>query len=235
MCVLSIHNELPPINSRPEDAAAVAQGLALGEEATSATLRAVADCLVTLASMCDTCGCIMTAFKDFAGGASNGATMATTASDLQATLKSSLANLDSTVERANLAVQKYRALQEYAETARAAGRGAEFEAALLENGGEGFDTLVNRRVQAVRGLKIRVQTLKQLESYGSQLLATFDLPTYFLVFYQPIRDMAIAANDLYSEVLRGALINNRALNQVGRFAGEDVPLSAWVPETAGAR
>src|SRR5262245_49463110 len=68
MGVLSLHNECPPTNYGADDAGEVCRGLVIGEEGTSSMLKALSDCLITLATMDDTVGYTVSAWESYMGG-----------------------------------------------------------------------------------------------------------------------------------------------------------------------
>ncbi|HEY7912342.1 MAG TPA: hypothetical protein VIG62_10570 [Blastocatellia bacterium] len=225
MGVLSLHNECPPVGVG-SDARAISQGLIIGEEATSSMLKAMADCLNALAAMDDTVGNLMGIFGNapaeasappqaFAGGSFGGP-------DPLESFSRSFEALGQTVERVNIAVQKYGELKSYARSALEAGRGQGFQATLKENAGADFNTLVNRRIELLRKLKVRVMVLQRLQPVGLDSLANFNFPDFFLLFMQPIRDVSVAVNELYAETVRGALASHQTLFQACRLMGEDV-------------
>jgi hypothetical protein len=220
MGVLDLHNECPPMNYGLTEAQEVARGLGIGEVATAATLRALADCLLALASMDDTVNSIMTGWSAAMGGDRDG-DLAAKGREVQASYTRSFEALVSTVGRIDQAVQGYRELARYAEGAVEAGRGVDYEQALIAFGG-GFNTLVSNRIERLRTLKVRIKVLKQLQELGGQLLASNNYPDFFLLFMQPFRDMSMAANELYSEVVRGALISHKAMLNVCQLPGEDI-------------
>jgi hypothetical protein len=196
----------------------------IGEEATSATLRALSDCMLALALMDDTVGNIVSAWGEVVGAAGPGDIEAIEAKGkaIQSSYNSAFDAVSATVDRLNFAVQKYRELQEYGRRAIGAGRSEGFERALLQHGGEGFNTLVNNRIERLRTLKVRVKVLRQLQEYGQESIASNNFPEFFLMFMQPIRDMSLAINDLYGEVVRGALISHKAMFNVCQLPGEEI-------------
>jgi hypothetical protein len=235
MGVLSLHNEGPPVEFG-NDTRAICQGMVLGEEGTSALLKSLADCLNALAAMDDTVGTIVAiwgAGPQPTGEAppSGGNGVNQFATNLRQSYMRSFEALAPTTERINIALQKYRELNAYAHSAAEAGRGREFQAALVQTSGESFETLVNRRIELLRKLKVRVKVLQSLKEAGIQMIESFDFPEFFLTFMAPIRDVAIASNELYGEVLRGALASHQALFRVGRLQGEETTSQ---PIAAGA-
>ena len=225
MGVLSLHNEGPPVEFG-NDTRAICQGMVIGEEGTSALLKSLADCLNSLAAMDDTVGTIVAiwgAGPQPTGEAppkgANGANQFAT--NLRQAYLRSFESLAPTVDRINLALQKYRELNAYAHSATEAGRGKEFQAALVRTAGEDFETLVNRRIELLRKLKVRIKVLQRLQDAGIQMLESFDFPEFFLTFMAPVRDISIACDDLYGEVVRGALASHQALFRVGRLQGEE--------------
>jgi len=224
MGVLSLHNEGPPVEFG-NDTRAICQGMVLGEEGTSALLKSLADCLNALAAMDDTVGTIVAIWgagpQPTGEAPPNGAAINQFATNLRQSYLRSFEALAPTADRINVALQKYRELNAYAHSATEAGRGKEFQAALVQTAGESFETLVNRRIELLRKLKVRVKVLQTLQETGIQMIEAFDFPEFFLTFMAPIRDVAIASNELYGEVLRGALASHQALFRVGRLQGEE--------------
>jgi hypothetical protein len=237
MGVLSLHNEGPPVEFG-SDTKAICQGIVVGEEATSALLKALADCLNALAAMDDTVGNIVSVWA--AGPPPSGAPPQgadASALNVGRSYSRSFEALQPTVERINFALNKYRELTAYARSALEAGRGKEFQAALARNSGDDFESLVNRRIELLRKLKVRVMVLAQLKEHGIHLIESFNFPEFFLMFMQPIRDVAVTADQLYSEVVRGALASHATLFQVCRLQGEEAetqPAAAAGAQSAAA-
>src|SRR5215212_884764 len=217
MGVLSLHNECPPSDYGSDDAAAICQGLVVGEDATSAMLKALADCLNALAAMDDTVGNIVAAWT--AAPRPDGDDMAERTTAVQASYERSFDALTQTNDRIDIAVRKYRELEDYADRATEAGRGRDFQAALVQAAGDDFDTLVNRRIERLRNLRVRVSLLQQLQELGIQTIGNYDFSTFFMLFMEPLRDLAIAVNALYDEVVRGALASKQALFRVAQLPG----------------
>jgi hypothetical protein len=218
MGVLSLHNECPPLDYGSDDAKAICHGLILGEEGTSATLKALADCLNALAAIDDTVGNVVAAWSAALSGA-DGNDMAARMEAVQASYTRSFEALAPTIDRIDFAGRKYRELEDYAISAADAGRGEDFQAALIKTAGDDFETLVDRRIERLRNLRIRVNLLHQLQGLGIQTLGNNDFPTFFMLFMEPLRDLAIAVDMLYSEVVRGALASKQALFRVARLPG----------------
>lgn len=223
MCFFSLHNEGPPINYPPSEAAKVSQGLVTGELATSAMLRAMGDCFQAMAYMVDTGGASVATWGEVIGGTADRATLAAQAAELRASYTSIFDSLQQTVDRITFSVQKYRELQEYARGALAEGRGEDFEQALVRLGVGGFDAMVQRRIELLRKLKTRVQLLRQLQPTGAELLAANDYAAFFQWFMQPMRDVSIAVHELYDEGIRGARASHQAMNQTCQMVGEELP------------
>jgi len=234
MGVLSLHNEGPPVEFG-NDTRAICQGMVIGEEGTSALLKSLADCLNALAAMDDTVGTIVAIWgagpQPTGEAPPNGHAINQFALNLRQSYLRSFEALAPTTDRINLALEKYRELNAYAHSATEAGRGKEFQAALVQTSGESFETLVNRRIELLRKLKVRIKVLQRLQEAGIQMIESFDFPEFFLTFMAPIRDVAIASNELYGEVLRGALASHQALFRVGRLQGEETTTQ---PIDAGA-
>jgi len=220
MGVLSLHNECPPTGMNG-DTASICSGLVIGEEATSALLRSVADCITALGAMDDTVGSIVAAWGSAANG-KIGASVGESADDGRKSYARCFAALSGTINQIDSAVGKYFELKDFADSARAAGRGLKFQAALAETANTSFEMLVESRIELLRKVKVRVKVLQQLEDYGAQALAANDFPEFFLVFMQPLRDLAITVKDLYSEVVRGALASHAALFRACSLLGEGI-------------
>ncbi|HKG20514.1 MAG TPA: hypothetical protein VKC34_01330 [Blastocatellia bacterium] len=217
------------------DTRAICQGMVIGEEGTSALLKSVADCLNALAAMDDTVGTIVAiwgAGPQPTGEAppSGGGGINQFATNLRQSYLRSFECLAPTVERINFSLQKYRELNAYAHSATEAGRGKEFQAALVQTAGQDFETLVNRRIELLRKLKVRIKVLQRLQDAGIQMIESFDFPEFFLTFMAPIRDVAIASNELYGEVLRGAMASHQALFRVGRLQGEEPEVQSSIAD-----
>jgi hypothetical protein len=228
MCFFSLHNECPPVNYATAEAMKVTDGLVAGEEATSSMLRAMGDCLQAMAYMVDTGGGAVATFGEMVSGAgpADPAALETRAKELRASYDRCFDVLAETVERITFSVQKYRELGEYARGALEEGRGVNFEQALVRLGNGGFDAMVQRRIEFLRRLKVRVQLLRRLQPAGAELLATNQFADFFLWFMQPIRDVNVAVHELYGEALRGALESHTAVLQTCRLVGEELPLDA---------
>jgi len=226
MGVLSLHNECPPLDYGAGDAQAVCHGLMVGEEGTSATLKAIADCINALAAMDDTVGAVVGAWRASMsnGSGHNGGNPA--AFDVRGSYLRSFETLAPTAERIDNAVKSYRELADYARSAVDAGRGAEFQASLQQTAGDDFEALINRRVELLRKLKVRVLVLHQLRDFGLNALETFQFPDFFMLLMQPLRDVSVATDALFSEVVRGALASHQSLFRVCRLAGWDAATPA---------
>jgi hypothetical protein len=225
MCFFSLHNECPPVNYATADAMKVTDGLVAGERATADTLRAIADCVGAMACIVDAGGGTVAGFGELIGssGPPDLEALAAQGAQVRSSFDECFETLEDTEDRITSAVQRYRELQEYAAGALAEGRGARFEQSLVEQGTGGFDSLVERRVEHLRELKVRVQVLKNLQSAGEEILAKNDYAGFFVWFMQPIRDLSVAVHELYSESLRGALASHRAVYQTCRMVGEELP------------
>jgi len=126
-----------------------------------------------------------------------------------------------TTSRINVAIIKYRSWLAYAQQARHDGRGKDFTSALERESGSDFNTLVTRRIELLRKLGVRIKILREFKESGFRMLCAYDYPSFFTLFMAPVRDVAIAVNDLYSEVVRGALASHQAFFQVCRLMGEE--------------
>lgn len=224
MGVLSLHNECPPMNFALDEAQEISRGLVIGEQATSATLRALSDCLQALACMDDTVGSIVTAWSEIttASGEIDYEKAARKAEEVRAHYGTAFEALDQTVDRIGVAVQKYREHQQYGQSALDAGRGHGYRETYQAMGEDGFIPMLGKRIELLRKLKVRVKVLRHMQDLGLQLLQENDYSEFFLVFMQPIRDISIATESLYSEVVRGALISHAAMFQSCHLAGEEL-------------
>jgi hypothetical protein len=225
MCFFSLHNENPPVNYATAEAMKVTDGLVAGERATADTLRAIADCVGAMASMVDAGGGTVAGFGELIGssGPPDPAVLAAKAAEVRSSYDAAFTALEDTEDRISSAVQRYRELQEYAAGALAEGRGEDFERALVRLGTDGFDAMVERRIEHLREVKVRVQVLKGLQRTGGEILAKNDYASFFVWFMQPIRDLSIAVHQLYGEALSGALASHRAVYQTSRMVGEELP------------
>ena len=225
MCFFSLHNECPPVNYATAEAMMVTDGLVAGERATAETLRAIADCVTAMACIVDAGGGTVAGFGELIGssGPPDIEALAAQAAEVRSSYDSAFEALDDTEDRVNGAVQKYRELQEYAAGALAEGRGENFEQALVRQGTGGFAAMVERRIEHLRELKVRVQVLKGLQPTGEEILAKNDYAGFFVWFMQPIRDLSITVQALYGEALSGALASHRAVYQTCRMVGEELP------------
>lgn len=225
MCFFSLHNECPPVNYATAEAMKVTDGLVAGERATADTLRALADCVSAMASIVDAGGGTVAGFGELIGssGPPDLEALAAKAAEVRGSYEACFAALEDTEDRIASAVQRYRELQEYAAGALAEGRGGSFEQALVRLGTGGFDAMVERRIEHLRELKVRVQVLKGLQATGEEILAKNDYAGFFVWFMQPVRDLSIAVHELYGEALSGALASHRAVYQTCRMVGEELP------------
>lgn len=233
MGVLSLHNECPPLGFG-EEAKATCDGLVLGEEATSALLKTVSDCVTFLAGIDDTVGAVISQWRAVldmasrAGGEmmampSNGAAdryQGQAPSPMLAQYSQAFEALTPVADRIDTALEKYRKLKTYAHQALEAGRGKEFQSKLQSVAGSDFPGLVNLRIELLRKVKVRVLLLENLKPLGAQQLKENDMPGFFLVLMQPIRDLAVEVNNLYSETVRSALASHTTLMQSCRMLGE---------------
>lgn len=216
MGVLGLHNECPPTNYAAEDAPEIIQGLVADAVATSATLRAVRDCMESLASLDDTVryvveasGLIGTDMTDF-----NPAVLAEKRTQIESTYNGCFRALDKTGALIDQAVGEYVSLQGYAATALAKGRDECYENTLRQLGEGGFAGMAQARISRLRKLRVRVQLLQRMEEYGRTIIANNDFGSFFMLFMQPMRDLGIAAQDLYDETVRGALVAYETLVRV---------------------
>lgn len=223
MGVLGLHNECPPVNYSAEDAPEIVRGLILDQVATRKTLRVVGKAVEALASMDDAVAQIVAAwgavtegsgsvddlFPEIGGGSIDGA------------IKGAFASLHGSGQMIDEAVRNYRELERYAAVALTKGRGAGYEGALRVLGEGGFAVLVRKRVELLRKLKIRVILIESLEPACSQIVADNNFPMFFTIFMEPLRDLAVASNALYSETIRGALSSYAAMLRSCELVGDD--------------
>lgn len=216
MGVLGLHNECPPTNYSTSEAAEVSKGLVLDAVATAATLRSVRDCLESLASLDETVRYVVEASGTAVSpdGQVDHTAVTDTISKVGATYDACFRALDGTVAEIDVAVGNYQNLQGYAAVALASGRDECFENTLRQLGEGGFAGMAQARIARLRKLRVRVQLLQTMESYGHDLLAQYNFPAFFLQFMQPMRDLGVAAQDLYDEVVRGALVAYDTLTRV---------------------
>ncbi|MEE3922629.1 hypothetical protein V2I01_42590 [Micromonospora sp. BRA006-A] len=66
--------------------------------------------------------------------------------------------------------------------------------------------MAQSRIAYLRKLRVRVQLLQRMEPIGEEILNGYDFNAFFLLFMQPMRDLGVAAQDLYNETVRGALV-----------------------------
>lgn len=231
MGVLSLHNECPPLGFG-EEAKACCDGLITGEVATSSLLKTVADCINFLASIDDTVGAVIGQWRAMLEGpppshapGANGNGQAQQPSGFPglSVLEHYTAAFDrlaQAVAGIDEALEGYRKLRKYAAQALEAGRGKEFQAKLEREAGGDFTSLVNKRIELLRKVKVRVLLLRNLQPLGEQQIQSFDFPGFFLVVMQPIRDLAIDVNTLLNETVSGALACHATLMQSCRLLGE---------------
>ena len=224
MGVLSLHNECPPMNYDLAEVKEVSRGLVIGEQATAATLRALADCLQALACMDDTVGSIVSAWGEITteSGEIDPERAAAKSAEVRTHYASSFETLSETTGRISIAVQKYRDHQDYGRSALTAGRGQAYQQYYAARGEESFASMIGKRIELLRKLKVRVKVLRHLEALGIHLLEQNDYSEFFLVLMQPIRDVTIATRDLYTEVVRGALVSHSAMFQGCQLPGEEL-------------
>jgi hypothetical protein len=125
---------------------------------------------------------------------------------VRSTYDATFAALSGTVGHIDRAVQEYENLQRYAAVALANGRDDCFENRLRQLGEGGFAGMAQARIARLRKLRVRVQLLQRMETFGQEVLDKYDFQTFFLMFMQPMRDLGVSGQDLYNEVVRGALV-----------------------------
>lgn len=224
MGVLSLHNECPPNNYAVEEAREISEGLVIGEHATATMLRALSDCLRALAAMDDTVGNIVSAWSAITTetGEIDYEAAAVKAQEVEASYQQSFDELEDTVGRLSVSIQKYREHQAYGRSAHHAGRGLDYQTRYEAMGEGGFVEMIGRRIELLRKLKVRVKVLRHLRPTGLQLLKDNDYSEFFLVFMQPIRDVSVAVQATYDEVVRGALVSHAVMFQSCQLAGEEL-------------
>ncbi|GAA2718671.1 MULTISPECIES: hypothetical protein [Streptomyces] len=208
MGVLGLHNECPPTNYATGEAAEISEGLVADAVATAATLRAVRDTLDALAALDDTVRYVVEASGTAvsrSGEVDSGA-VTSAMKHVTTTYDACFRALDGTVAQIDLAVGKYQFLQSYAAAALAKGRDECYEQTLRTLGEGGFTGMAQGRIARLRKLRVRVQLLQDMEENGRRILAGYDFNAFFMKFMQPMRDLALASQDLYDEVVRGALV-----------------------------
>jgi hypothetical protein len=206
--VLGLHNECPPTNYGSDEAKEITVGLVSDAIATAETLRSVRDCMDALASLDDTVRCVVQASAGAVSpdGSFDRSVVAAKMTEVKATYVGTFDALRETVIRIDTAVTEYDNLQAYAALALGKGRDECYEQRLQQLGEGGFAGMAQARIALLRKLRVRVQLLQRMEEYGQDVLDRYDFNTFFLIFMQPMRDLGIAAHELYSEVLRGALV-----------------------------
>lgn len=208
MGVLGLHNECPPTNYATSEAAEVSKGLVSDAVATAATLRTVRDCVEALASLDDTVRYVVEASGTAVSPSGEvdvtkvNAQMANVASTYDGCFRA----LDGTLSLINQAVGEYQHLQAYAAEALAKGRDECYEQTLRQLGEGGFAGMSQARIARLRKLRARVQLVQRMEADGRDMLARYDFQGFFMLFMQPMRDLGVATQDLYDEVVRGALV-----------------------------
>lgn len=206
--VFGLHNECPPTNYARDDAAEIASGLVSDAVATGATLRAVRDCMEALASLDDTVRYVVEASAGAVSpdGEFDRGAVAEKMGLVLETYDGCFRALSGTVKRIQQAVQEYDDLQGYAAIALSKGRDECYENRLRELGEGGFAGMAQARISYLRKLNVRVSLLLRMEEQGREILQRYDFQSFFLTFMQPMRDLGIAAQELYNEVVRGALV-----------------------------
>ncbi|MEH0951451.1 MULTISPECIES: hypothetical protein [Micromonospora] len=208
MGVLGLHNECPPTNYAAGDAGEIVTGLVSDAVATGATLRAVRDCLDSLACLDDTVRYVVEASAGAVSpdGSFDAANVAEQMAGVLKTYSQTFRALDGTVDQIDTAVREYGELQRYSALALAKGRDECFENRLRQAGEGGFAGMAQARIAYLRKLRVRVQLLQRMEPIGEEILNGYDFNAFFLLFMQPMRDLGVAAQDLYNETVRGALV-----------------------------
>ena len=223
MGVLGLHNECPPNNYATAEAAEISKGLVADAVATSATLRSVRDAMEALAALDDTVRYVVEASGTAVGpdGSVDVSAVGEKMKHVDSTYDTSFRALDATVGLIDTAVGEYTNLQAYAAAALANGRDECYENTLRQLGEGGFTGMTQERISRLRKLRVRVQLIQNMEAFGRDVLARYDFGTFFLLFMQPMRDLALAAQDLYNEVVRGALVAYDTLVRVCDLSGTE--------------
>ncbi|KUO16438.1 hypothetical protein [Streptomyces dysideae] len=208
MGVLGLHNECPPTNYSTDEAAEITEGLVADAVATAATLRSVRDTMDALAALDDTVRYVVEASGTAVSptGDVDPDKVTSAMKQVSSTYDACFRALDGTVGQIDLAVGQYQSLQAYAAAALAKGRDECYEQTLRQLGEGGFTGMAQARISRLRKLRVRVQLLQNMEEYGHTILANYDFNAFFMMFMQPMRDLALASQDLYNEVVRGALV-----------------------------
>lgn len=229
MGVLGLHNECPPNSYDNAQAAEISKGLIADAIATGATLRVVRDAMAALANLDDTVRHVVGASGTAVGpdGKVNVDAVTQELNDATSTYGECFRALDGTVGQIDLAVSQYEALQVESAVALASGRDECFERQLQRIGEGGFAGMAQERISRLRKIRVRVQLLQRMEAEGESMLARYDFGNFFVVFMQPMRDLALAAQDLYNETLRGALVAYDTLTKV--CSGINEPSTATEP------
>ena len=216
MGVLGLHNECPPTNYASGEAAEITKGLASDAIATAATLRAVRDSVEALASLDETVRWVVEASGSAVSptGEVDVNRVTSQMENVSSTYDACFRALDGTVDLINQAVGQYQYLQAYAALALSKGRDECFENTLRQLGEGGFTGMSQARIARLRKLRVRVQLIQKMEATGREMLSGYDFQSFFLLFMQPMRDLGIAAQDLYNEVVRGALVAYETLVRV---------------------
>jgi hypothetical protein len=206
--VLGLHNECPPNNYASSEAAEISKGLVSDAVATAATLRSVRDAMEALAALDDTVRWVVEASGTAvaADGSVDIGAVTDKMKNVESTYDACFRALDGTVGLIDQAVGEYSSLQAYAAAALAAGRDECYEKTLRQLGEGGFAGMAQERISRLRKLRVRVQLIQNMESYGRDVLARYEFGSFFMLFMQPMRDLGVAAQDLYNEVVRGALV-----------------------------
>lgn len=228
MGVLGLHNECPPTNYAREDAAEIASGLVSDAVATAATLRAVRDCMESLASLDDTVRYVVEASAGAvaADGGFDRAAVAEKMTGVMETYEGCFEALSDTVGHIDRAIREYTDLQGYAALALSKGRDECYENRLRQVGEGGFAGMAQARIAYLRKLRVRVSLLLGMRERGREILGGYDFQTFFLTFMQPMRDLGVAAQGLYDEVVRGALVAYDTLVSVCDLGESNTPATA---------
>lgn len=231
MGVLGLHNECPPNNYATAEAAEISEGLVADAVATAATLRSVRDAMESLAALDDTVRCVVEASGTAVGpdGAVDVDAVTDKMKNVDVTYTAAFRALDETVGLIDSAVGQYQSLQAYAAAALAKGRDECYENTLRQLGEGGFAGMAQARIARLRKLRVRVQLIQNMEGYGRDILGRYEFGTFFMLFMQPMRDLALSAQDLYNEVVRGALVAYDTLVRVCDLSASEAQSAGYAP------
>ncbi|WP_405164833.1 hypothetical protein OG203_06895 [Nocardia sp. NBC_01499] len=224
MGVLGLHNECPPVNYSAEEAPEVVRGLVIDEVATAQTLRAVGKAVEALACMDDAVREVVTAWgavTETEGAITDLFAPVTEGTGIEGAIKRAFSALHGMGAMIDASVKNYRELEAYSAMALANGRGHGFEGSLKLIGEGGFAVMVRKRIELLRKLKTRVLLIQSLEPTCNSIVADNNFPAFFTIFMEPMRDLAVASRDVYSETIRGSLASYTAMLRSCELVGDD--------------